>query len=307
MLKIGIIVCAHGNKNAVARLCKAYARENADIIAFCGDLGDDFAEINSVLSAAKARVPVIAFPGSHEPAEDFAKAMKKHPRVINGLKKRRVTLKGHDIVILPGSNVNTARGSFRLLEEKRDAQKYRVRGYRVFVVEELKKLVRLPAKTIVLCHDPPKCAGIKAIDVAYSGIVTRTFILKPRHFGVFDKQLQKLLRTNSIARLNQKGQIITEPYASKLAKLGYPVSVKHRNVGLTGLRRQLKRLRVPFFACGHIHEAGQRAVNSAGRQLKQGSWSSSVWHNAAPAVKGKGGMLIIENGKATFENITVKP
>jgi Icc-related predicted phosphoesterase len=305
MLKIGIIVCAHGNKNAVARLCREYEREKADIIALCGDLGDDFSEISRVLSATKSKTPVIAFPGSHEPAEDFAKAMKKHPRVINGLKKRRVTLKGHDIIILPGSNVNTARGSFRLLEEKRDAQKYRVRGYRVFVVEELKKLVRLPAKTIVLCHDPPKCAGTKAIDVAYSGVVEKTFVLKPKHIGIFGKFMKKHLR-NPLFRIHEKGGIVPEPYASKLSKLGYPVSVKHRNVGLQKLRQKLKRLRVPFFACGHIHEAGQRAVNSAGRQLKQGSWSSSVWHNAAPAVKGKGGMLIIENGKAKFKNISVK-
>jgi Icc-related predicted phosphoesterase len=306
MLKIGIIVCAHGNKNAVARLCKAYARENADIIAFCGDLGDDYAEISRVLSAAKSRIPVIAFPGSHEPAEDYVKALKKHARVINGLKKRRVTLKNHDIVILPGSNVNTASGSFRLLEEKRDAQKYRVRGYRIFVVDELRKLVRSPAKTIVLCHDPPKCSGTKAIDVAYSGIVTRTFILKPRHVGIFGSFMRKHLR-NPLFRIHEKAAIVPEPYASKLAKLGYPVSVKYRNVGLAGLRKQLKRLRVPFFACGHIHEAGQRAVDSLGRRLKQGSWSSSVWYNAAPAANGKGGMLIIKDGKAAFKNITVKP
>lgn len=305
MLKIGMIVCAHGNAKAVARLCKAYGQENVDVIALCGDLGDDFKEISAVMHAASSKkVKVIAFPGSHEPEKDFAKALRKHKRVIDGIKTRRLSVNGYDIVTLPGSSVNVSHASFRIADKKLPAGY--LRQFRVFFINQLARFIKNAKKTVVLCHDPPRGSSPKGIDVAYSGVVAKTFILKSKDVGIFGKQWQKALRTNPLALINQKGQIITEPYASLLAKRGYPVSVKHRNVGNDALKAFLKKHKIAFFGCGHIHEAGHRAVNAAGKPLKKGDWSSSVWYNAAPAVEGNGGILIIDGEQATFKNIKVK-
>ncbi len=297
MLKIGITVCAHGNGKSVSRLRAAYEREHVDAIAVCGDLGDDFKEISSVLKAVSAaRVPVIAFPGSHEPAADYFKALKQHKRVIDGTKTRRITIKGYDIVTLPGSSVNVPSATFRIVGDAREAKRFAQHGYRTFLISDLAKFIRKPAKTVILCHDPPRGSSKDGIDVAYSGIVKKFFIVKPKDAGIFGKN------AHPFTRIHDQGSIVPEPYASKLAAKGYPVAVKHRNVGNDALKAFLKQKRINFFACGHIHEAGHRAVSAAGRPLKQGARSPSVWYNAAPAVEGNGGILIIDD-KATFKNI----
>lgn len=283
MLKLGIIACAHGNAKAVRRLRKAYEQKGADSIALCGDLGDNFKEISAVLKAASGRTPVIAFPGSHEPITDYDRAI-KGSKAIDGTKRRRITLKGHDLIVLPGSWVNTPAAGFRIAESTRP--RYRGR-YRVFAIKDLAHFLRNPARTILLCHDPPKCTGSKSIDVAYSGIVTKGFyVLTKRELAIYGK-----------------GQIVPQPEASKLARRKLPVSVKHRNVGIPALARFLRTHRIRFLACGHIHEAGQRAITATGKALKHGSWSQSVWYNAAPAVNGRGGILIIDGNRATFQNV----
>jgi len=305
MLKLGLIVCAHGNARAVLRLCKQYSLQHADAIALCGDLGDDFSEINAVLKAtAGAKAKIIAFPGSHEPEKDFYRALRKNKRVIDGTKQRRIALQGYDIVLLPGSTVNTGSAGFRIFDGKRVPKAYAAR-FRTFSIAQLGRFIRNAQKTIVLCHDPPKCSGTSAIDVAYSGVVTKGFILHPKDAIVFGQKFKKHL-DNPLALITPKGEIIPEPFASKLAKRGYPVSVKHRNVGNIALKQFLKSKKIPFFACGHIHEAGHRAVSAAGKSLKQGAWNPSVWYNAAPAVKGNGGILIIDGKNATYKNVKVK-
>ena len=300
MLKIGIIVCAHGNGKAVARLSAAYAKNGVDAIAICGDLGDDFKEISAVLKGVSAaKVPVIAFPGSHEPADDYYLALKKHKRVIDGTKTRRITLKGYDIVTLPGSSVNVPHASFRIADKKLPKQYQR--RYRLFPIADLARIIRNPAKTVVLCHDPPRCAGARAIDVAYSGVVKKLFIVKSKHARIFGTAA----KLNPFVLIHEKGSIVPEPYASKLAAKGYPVMVKHRNVGNEALKAFLKRKRINYFACGHIHEAGHRAINAAGKPLRKGTFSSSVWYNAAPATKGNGGILLIDGEQGTFQNVRV--
>jgi Icc-related predicted phosphoesterase len=304
MLKLGIIVCAHGNARAVSRLCKEYSAQHVDAIALCGDLGDNFFEINAVLRAtAGAKAKIIAFPGSHEPETDFYRALRKNKRVIDGTKKRRIALQGYDVVLLPGSTVNTANAGFRILDGKRIPKEYAAE-YRVFSIAQLGRFVRNAAKTVVLCHDPPKCAGKNAIDVAYSGVVRKTFLLHPKHAKIFGKKLAQH-RNDLATLLHAAGSIVPQPFAGKLAKFGYPIFVKHRNVGNVALKQFLKSKRIPFFACGHIHEAGHRAVSAAGKSLKPGVWSPSVWYNAAPAVNGNGGILIIDGKKATYKNVKV--
>ncbi len=286
MLRLGIITCAHGNKSAVARLLKQYEQHHVDAIALCGDLGDDFTEINAVLTAiSSTRIPIIAFPGSHEPAKDYDRALRKHKCIIDGITTRRITIKGYDLVILPGSSVNVPHGSFRIAESKRRLRKQ----HRLFVIKDLARFIHNPARTIVLCHDPPRCSN-NGIDVAYSGVVQRTFLIATKQ---------------GIAAYG-RGEIVPQPVASRLARKGCPIKVAHRNVGIKELRTFLRNKRIPFFACGHIHEAGQRAITAAGKALTQGRWSPSVWYNAAAAVNGNGGILIIDDGKGTYKNIRVK-
>ncbi len=286
MLKIGIITCAHGNGKAAERLRKAYEYDKVDAIILSGDLGDDFKEITAVLKAvAPARVPIIAFPGSHEPAHDYDRAIKSSKNIIDGTKKRRITIKGHDLITLPGSSVNVPHAGFRIAESKQG-----LKAFRLFSVKDLAPLVRNPSRTVVLCHDPPRCSTKAGIDVAYSGIVQRTFFIATK------KEITAYGR----------GEIVAQPLARHLARKGCPVKVAYRNVGIKELKQFLKHKRIPFFACGHIHEAGQRAITATGKRLVPGAWSQSVWYNAAPAIEGKGGILLID-GKGTFKNIIVKP
>lgn len=289
MLKIGIIACAHGNAKAAKQLCKAYKHENVDAIAICGDIGDDYEEINAVLKASKAHVPVIAFPGSHEPAKDYYKAVKKS-QAIDGTKKRRITINNYDLITLPGSEVNVHGANFKIATRK-NKKELQAHKYKVFLVEELKKLVRKPEKTIILCHDPPKCTTKQGIDLANSGIAQKTILMT---------------KNKKIIEMIFKGQIITQPQASIMANKKMPVKIIKQNVGNKELKNFLKKHKINFLACGHIHESGQKAVNAKCQKLRQGVLSNTVWYNAAPAAKGKGGILIIDKNKGTFKNITVK-
>jgi len=301
MLKLGLIVCAHGNAKAAARLRKAYEKQGVDAIAVMGDLGDDFKEINAVLKAASSRIPVIVFPGNHEPAPDYYRAVRKHKRIIECSRKQRLSFKGHDLLILPSANVTKEDAGFRVIEGKRVPSAF-LKRFHIYSISKLGKLVRNPAKTIVLSHSPPHCGTQNSIDVAYSGIATRSFVLKPKDArSVFGKEFAKSL----LALMHGRGEIFYPEHSLKLARRGYPVSVKRRNVGMKALTSFLKSKRIRFLACGHIHEAGQRAITATGKRLKSGQWNSSVWYNAAAAQYGKGGILIIDNNKGTYKNITV--
>jgi Icc-related predicted phosphoesterase len=298
MLKVGLIVCAHGNAKAVARLKKQYEKNNADIIAILGDLGDTAKEIDAVLRAARSKLPTIVFPGNHEPAQDYYHAVKKHRRIIECSKKQRISFKGYDFLLLPSANVTRPEAGFRVFEGKRVPAAF-LRQFKPYFIAKLAKLVRNPAKTVVLSHSPPRCSGNNAIDVAYSGIVSKSFTLRRKDANIFGKKYAQPLTLIP----HGKGEIMPAEEGLRLAGRGYPVAVRHRNVGLKELTAFLKNKCINFLACGHIHEAGQRAVSAAGKTLRQGEWNSSVWYNAASALRGKGGLLIIDNDKATFKNI----
>jgi Icc-related predicted phosphoesterase len=300
MIKLGIIACAHGNYRAVERLRREYEKKSVDAIALCGDIGADYRQILAVLKAAKGRKPVIALPGSHEPAKDYKKAVRA-AGVVDGTAIQRVTIKNYDIIIQPGSSVNAPKAGYRI-GDRPLPKKYRKR-FLLFPPQKLAKIVRKPSKTVLLCHDPPKCTGKKAIDNAHSGIATKTFRIGP--------MLSRMLGINKRpskpkSAAIQKGTIMPEPVAALLAKLGCPISIRHRNAGSTAIRQFVRRYGIRFIACGHIHESGQKAVNSAGRALRQGQWSTSTWYNAASAAEGKGGMLFVKDSKGAFRNIVVK-
>ncbi len=301
MLRLGIIPDAHGDSRAVFRLIKKCEKEGADAIFLAGDLGFAFKEIDRVLKAASnAKVPVFAFPGSHEPEEGYYKAMKKHRKIIDSTKKPRITIKGNDVIVIPGSSVNTQRTGFRIIDNSRLSKEY-LRLFRTYKARNFSKYIRNPAKTALLCHDPPKCTTKSGIDLAYSGLVRKTFLLKVKHIQAFRKIYRH--SRDSLALLYNKGEIINAILSKELVKRGYPVSLIYRNAGNPELRKLMKARKIRFFACGHIHEAGQKAMTASGKQLKPGIWSDSVWYNASGAIEGTCGMLIIETGRGMFKNI----
>ena len=301
MLKIGIIVCAHGNKKTAARLRKKFEKEKVDAIVLAGDLGDEYKDISAVLKAvAPVKMPIYVFPGNHESSKGYYRALKKYKKAIEGSRKRRITIKGYDLVSLPSANVTRPGAGFRVAEG-RVPKAYKKR-FRMFYIHKLKRFVRKPAKTIIISHGPPRCGKKDSIDVAYSGEVAKPFVLKPKDIKIFGKEFAAY---PILALFHERGEIMSAKHGKKLAQRGYPVSVKHRNVGSNELKKFLKRNKIKFFACGHIHEAGHRAINAQGKRLKQGQWSTSIWYNAAAAENGQGGILIIDGNKGTFKNIRV--
>ncbi len=302
MLRLGLISDSHGDANITKRLLKKIEKQKVDAIAVLGDLGDDFKAINSVLKSIRAKVPVIAFPGSHEPLKDFNSAIKKHKRIIDGTKKRKIRIKGHDIVTMPGSNVHPHDTGFMLSNETRIPAEY-LKRYRFFFTRMLGKLVGNPAKTIVLAHNPPHCSTPKGIDAANSGIATKGFMIKHKHIKLLGEEFEERIRKNPLKLILEKGRIVTQPRASIMARLGYPVRVGFRNVGFQALGKALRKNKIKFFACGHIHEAGQRAIMPNGMPVKEGKPSKAVWYNVGPAKEGKCGILVIDGDKGYFKNI----
>lgn len=314
MLKIGILVCIHGNKAAARKLVKRYLQEKVDAIILAGDLGDNYKEIKQVLSAAKTKeVPVYVFPGSHEPPKDYYKAIKELKTSFIDCtkpKNRRVKTDDAEIVFLPGSDFIYYTGGFKLTDKRSQLKKYYKKLTRhgittklhPFSIEELRRYVKQPKKTLVIMHVPPKFKTKKAIDVARFCVAKQTFILSEKHH-------KKLFKGKGIEIFpkDPKGeqQVIPLAIGLKMKKLGYPIGILEANRGNECLAKVLNKLKIEKFICGHIHEAGQRGTTGKGKPVDEGTWSKELFYNASPAKEGKGGIYYIMNGKAMYKNITV--
>ena len=316
-LKLGIITCLHGNLKAAKALAKFYSKSDVDAIIFNGDTNKDGDE-NSIYMVLKhfkkIKKPTYITPGSHETYSGYKNSFKKiknnYIKDCTLSKNRKIKLKGYHLVFLPGSDVKVYDAGFQLIGSKshwlkrlkRLTKKYGNPYEGIidfFHIDEIKKYVTDPNKTVLICHVPPRFFKKNSIDVAKFGRPKRSFNLKT-------KDVAKKLRIRIKSTKIDKDSIFIIKKARKLIKKGYPIEVVTKNVGNIYLKRIIKKLKIKKFICGHIHEAGQKANDLKGNLIKQNIWSKELFHNAAPSKDGYSGIFTICGDKAKYKNIKVR-
>ncbi|MBD3319221.1 hypothetical protein GF342_04905 [Candidatus Woesearchaeota archaeon] len=283
----GIISDIHGETKK-ARKAYRKLKKFVDYFLVPGDLGDEYGEIVKVLSVfSQSKCPVYVMPGSHEPRRDWNRAIRQFQgsAIVDCHRSRRISFDEIDVLFVPGSDWCAHTGQFRLRPDKRFKVAKDEQG--VFVTAAT-RLVR-DRPTLLVSHVPPRFYKKGAIDRAQFGMATQDFIYVDQE-GL---------------RVIPKGAVFPKETASLLKRDGSPVKMLERNVGSKALRKLIRSQAIAFSVCGHIHEAGGKAVTLSGKRIRANTWHKRLYYNPGAVADGRAGVLVFRDGMMKYRNITV--
>lgn len=293
------MTCIHASTRNAERFLKIFEKENVDLIVLNGDLGDSYKEIKRILSVfKKINIKILIIPGSHEPYKDYYNAIKKtkNKNIIDCSNIKNIIIDNYNIILFPGSDAIYHTGGFPLANNKKHKKKREIilkkyinKKFRTIILDDLKKFVRKNKDNILIMHVPPKFKENHSIDVANFGIVTRNCFLKIK---------------NKI-RLLEKTDIFPIKMALNMKLKGLPIKMQTKNVGNEYLKKLIRKLKIKKFICGHIHEAGGRAVTLSGKIIKQDKWSKELFYNTGSVKEGKCGIVYLQDNFAKFKNFKI--
>jgi Icc-related predicted phosphoesterase len=303
-MKLGVTSDLHGSLGKARKFASYFKKADVDAVILTGDIPGDKNQKGSLAKILKIFVKtnkrVFVMPGSHEQYVPYYAALKKFGnRITDCTKTAYVKLKGLKIVFIPGADSTAAGAGFRLLPNRRLLKRFRKR------IKELKmhfwgKIIPLfvndfakfaDKDTIIISHVPPKFRTKNAVDAAIFGTPKKPFMLVKK-----DKKL-KLAAKMPIYIPDRVVFPIKE--ARYLIKKGYPVKIKNENVGNPWLKAIIRKKRIKFSICSHIHESGGKANDSKGRPVLQNKWSNELFYNCS----GRAGIVEFLNGKARYNNV----
>lgn len=282
-IKIGVVTDSHSGKfdNDISISLKD---KSVDCIVFLGDVPsnmnaskkEQYEEIKkTLLIYDQLNIPIFWIPGNYEDYVSYKKAFQdldlKNIRDVSTI-ENSIHFKGFDLVFLPGSPVYT-RG-FHINNDKKTAIYEIEDGFMYnFNLNDLKKIILIPEKTILFSHHPCKIEGNNSIDLAIHA--------------------------------NYNGQRVVGPYAHELIKERKASSILSHE-GSTELTKVIKELNISKFISGDIHEA-KAICDIDGNKIKQGSFSEKLFVNPGAAKDGHFGILILrEDNKASFEFLSIE-
>ena len=332
--KVLFVSDIHGSKEAVKSIVSAINKEDKDDISHIilgGDIPDYTKQtmrwiLRRFLTLKKT---IIIYPGSHENSETYTSVLQEftnNPLIIDGFRKEglHLTINGWDAYFIPGSNAVSSGskpfngGNIHLVNEPDTPATKRKRTIRLKKLEFAKKASPIfyenlyPTiqqkrttrdKSIVFSHIPPLCKTTNGIDLARFGKTDKEFVILNKHKKQLDNRFAKVEKTfleNSILALDE---------AKKVINLGYPMSIQHKNVGCKTLASLLRRYRISKLVCGHIHEAGPKAIDRQENTARQRRWNSSACINNGTGFNGHYTLLEFdENGliKHQFKKANVE-
>ncbi len=255
-------------------------------------------------------------PGSHEsflafdPVIDYFAS--KYSNIIKIDKPLGVKEGDHYLIFLPGSDWNANGGEYHIgNDEKISSGAYvKIEG-RIIPLEEfvknhyslqmkgvegivkysnmndLRKIVKDPDKSIVVCHVPRKFNNLEeAVDMAVFGEAQQTFSLNGYTI--------------------EKGSIFPGPIGAQLATGGYPVEVRKENRGNEDLKSLYEELGITKAVSGHFHESGHRANDTKGNHVSEGIFVKDLFWNSGWFDIGQIGILTVKDGKVKYENINLE-
>ncbi len=288
------------------QFCQAYNREYNHQHRYCDHPPKTLDEkhyIAELLHAAAATgLEIYVQPGSHEELDHFDPPVQVlsayYGNITNVLENPKIDKGDHHLVFLPGSDVsagNTMLSGYHLVENMDEGSGYYdINGpqgngkVRITAMDELRRHVTEPERTIVISHIPPHFSGLEhAIDRAEFGEAVQDF-----------PQGQELIK---------KGTIIAPlPAAEQLRAHGYPVRIRKENRGNKHLRALYDELGITKAVCGHLHESVHRAHDRAGNPVEEETPVTELFWNASHLDVLKVGLLSVHDTKVAYENVDLR-
>ncbi len=306
-LKLGVVSCLHGNLAVAEKIVERFERDGVDAVALIGDIPSDrdqeknFREILELFSELGVRVFVV--PGSHEHYEDYYSALEDvEGDFLDCSEIQKHDVKGRELVFLPGSSVSATDAGFRLLPDREAEEEFRSQvedrpdhytGKIVSIFAEDVKELCSP-DSVLITHDPPNFSGKDAVDLARYGEAEETF-------EIDEKEMDELDFVDN--RRIESGWPFPVEQGRKLKELGYPFEIKENNVGDEFLNDIMEETGIKKLVCGHIHEAGGKAVDREGKPVEEALWSEEMIYNCAAGKEGMAGIVEFREDEALYINL----
>lgn len=268
--KILFVSDTHGSITDIDAACAIIRTHNIDALILGGDIPDHtIRNFKSILSRLhKLPLPVIIYPGSHETYRQYTTALKKYPSIIDARKNKRFQYGDSELLMIPGSDVlnNTKKfcgGSFLLqpnLYSKKKVKKF-YQEKKVTKNLEITALSRIStrggATTVAFSHIPKKCRTKNGIDRAKFYTIEQQVSVDDEIFYPFEL----------IASLQEKRDE------------AIPWVYKEKNVGSKSFSSFLHKNTITKLICGHIHEAGPRAITTHEKTVSKNTPCTKLYCN----------------------------
>jgi len=323
--KYGFISDVHKDPRIVVPAIEVLKDLGAEKLIFNGDIGtmmpgedlwDAIKNSQSytgfILNAAgKSGLETYVQPGSHEtilgyePVAEWA--ADKFENINSVMKPCKFECEGYDLVFLPGSDINIQGGEYVLGDEvarfsnkyflgnggrKLDDWQFYVEainaGYREGAISyanmnDIERLVTNPDKTIVVSHIPMKFDNLgNGIDMAE-----------------FKEAKIHLVHNGGLIERGSIAPAIPETEDN-------PFSIAIENKGNQDLRDIYEEIGVKKAVSGHFHESVHRACDKQGNHVKEGVLADELFWNASYADDGKVGILSVDGGDVSYQNLDLR-
>jgi len=332
--KYGIISDIHEDPIIIVPAIEVLKSQGAKKLLINGDIGqrqrtiqDSQNYIACILDTiGKSGLEAFVQPGSHETVSSFHPVIehfaKVYPNILNVLENIKVEQEDHDLVFLPGSDFLC--GGEYAIRKGPETGMYEDNGMYHFIsnMDDLKKQVTNPEKTIIVSHVPRKFDNLEnGVDMAH-------FHQQRVYHNDFKNDPNKLTYTElsvmpgSIPREQIEAQGTktfgledSEEYILKeIAKImekedvnKWAVSVERNdNRGNQDLANLYDELGIKKAVSGHFHESVHRACDRNGDYVEQGKSTDELFWNASYADQGKTGILTVNDSKVSYQNLDLR-
>ena len=92
--------------------------------------------------------------------------------------------------------------------------------------------------------------------------------------------------------------------AKELIAEGYPITMHKKNVGNEHITAVIEKVGISKYLCGHIHEAGGKALTKKGKLIQENAWSNELFYNCSSGKEGRAGIAEFEGNKAKYRNVS---
>jgi hypothetical protein len=321
--KYGVISDVHRDPRIVPVAIDVLKSLGAEKLLVNGDIGnhqrtleDSRGYVTFILdSIGKSGLESWVQPGSHESLLAFGPVLdhfsQKYSNVIDATKNQKSEQRDHHLVFLPGSDflcggeyqignheqipsgryIQTEKGLMQFDEFEQYVgalQKGIAQGAMQYAnMQDLRKLITAPEKTIVVCHVPRKFDGLETcVDMAEFGEAMEDFNLQGEEV--------------------KKGSVYPIQIAPQIVQAGYPVQIRRENRGNADLKEIYEELGVRKSVTGHFHESSHRANDRMGNHVSEGQLVDELFWNSGLLDVGYTGILTVDGEKVSYQNVKLQ-
>ena len=319
VIRYGVISDIHEDPRVVVPALEVLKDEGVDKLIVNGDIGGNYGSLEKsqqytgflLEQVAKSGLESFVQPGSHETLLGYGPVIEhfsdKYSNVVDVTKTPKVEEDGHSLVFLPGSDFLSG-GEYQIGNGKIPSGRFFKNGdslvkfdnldqyvgainqkivdhaFQYSNMGDLKDLVTVPEKTVVVCHVPRKFDNPDVgVDMAEFGLAMNDFNLNGQDV--------------------KKDSVFPLPVAQQIVKTGAPVEIRKENRGNEDLKEIYEEIGVKKAVSAHFHESSHRAHDSSGNSVLEDTFVDDLFWNAGHGDAGRVGVLTVDGEKVSYRNV----